>query len=65
MTFHIIDRGEYSIHGTPWPIWVNTRAAVTAGCIRMLNEDVINIFNKVKIGTIVNVVDNMKNKTTQ
>lgn len=60
MTFHIIDKGEYSIHGTPWPIWVSTRAAITGGCIRMLNKDVIHIFDKVKIGTVVNIVDDTK-----
>lgn len=60
MTFHIIEKGEFSIHGTPWPVWVKTRAAVTGGCIRMLNKDVIQLFDKVKIGTIVNVIDNSK-----
>ena len=60
MTFHIVEKGEYSIHGTPWPVWVKTRAAVTGGCIRMLNKDIIYVFDNVKIGTIVNVTDSSK-----
>ena len=60
MTFHIVEKGEFSIHGTPWPVWVKTRAAVTGGCIRMLNKDVIHVFDKVKIGTMVNVTDSSK-----
>ncbi len=45
--------GEYAIHGTAWPNWVNLRAAVSLGCIRMLNKDVINLFNQVDVGTPV------------
>ena len=29
-------RGEFRIHGTPWPHWVQIRAAVSLGCARML-----------------------------
>ncbi len=41
----------YRIHGTrePWTIG----RAVSSGCIRMLNEDVIDLYNRVKIGTKV------------
>jgi lipoprotein-anchoring transpeptidase ErfK/SrfK len=41
----------YRIHGTrePWTIG----HAVSSGCIRMLNEEVIDLYNRVKIGTKV------------
>ena len=41
----------YRIHGTtePWSIG----GAVSSGCIRMLNEDVSDLFNCVPIGTMV------------
>jgi lipoprotein-anchoring transpeptidase ErfK/SrfK len=41
----------YRIHGTrePWSIGF----AVSSGCIRMLNEEVIDLYNRVRIGTKV------------
>jgi lipoprotein-anchoring transpeptidase ErfK/SrfK len=51
-------RDEYAIHGTAWPSWVNLRAAVSLGCIRMLNNDVIQVFNRVDVGTPVVVTTN-------
>ena len=51
LEFHRNDRGVFAIHGTRWPIWVETRAAVSNGCIRMLNKDIRKLFNVVKIGT--------------
>jgi lipoprotein-anchoring transpeptidase ErfK/SrfK len=41
----------YRIHGTrePWSIGL----AVSSGCIRMLNEEVIDLYKRVKIGTRV------------
>ena len=45
--------GEYAIHGTAWPSWVKLRAAVSLGCIRMLNDDVIALFQQVDVGTPV------------
>jgi lipoprotein-anchoring transpeptidase ErfK/SrfK len=41
----------YRIHGTrePWSIGL----AVSSGCIRMLNEEVIDLYNRVRIGTKV------------
>ena len=41
MAYVQIGSGEYAIHGTAWPNWVKLRAAVSLGCIRMLNNDVI------------------------
>ena len=42
---------EYRIHGTsqPWSIGL----AASSGCIRMLNEEVIDLYNRVQIGTLV------------
>ena len=44
---------SYRIHGTdaPWTIGQN----VSKGCIRMHNEDVIELYNKVPVGTKVTV----------
>ncbi len=52
-----IGTGEYAIHGTAWPNWVKSRAAVSLGCIRMLNEDVIQVYNRIKVGTPVVVTN--------
>ena len=53
-----IGTGEYAIHGTAWPNWVNLRAAGSLGCIRMLNDDVIQVYNRIKVGTPVIVTNN-------
>ena len=53
-----IGTGEYAIHGTAWPNWVKLRAAVSLGCIRMLNNDVIQVYNRIKLGTPVVVTQN-------
>jgi len=44
----------YRIHGTnaPWTIGTN----VSSGCIRMRNEDVSDLYERVKVGTTVNVI---------
>ena len=44
----------YRIHGTrePWTIGM----AVSSGCIRMLNEEVIDLYGRVRIGTKVIVL---------
>ena len=53
-----IGRDEYAIHGTAWPSWVKLRSAVSLGCIRMLNNDVIQVYNRIKLGTPVLVTQN-------
>ena len=53
MAYFQIGSGEYAIHGTAWPSWVNLRAAVSLCCIRMLNQDVIALFQQVDVGTPV------------
>jgi lipoprotein-anchoring transpeptidase ErfK/SrfK len=42
---------QFGIHGTPWPHWVNTRAAVTNGCVRMKHAHVRRLFEIVDVGT--------------
>ena len=44
----------YRIHGTnqPWTIG----GAVSSGCIRMRNEDVVDLYDRVKVGTTVVVM---------
>jgi len=58
MAYVQIRTGEYAINGTAWPNWVKLRSAVSLGCIRMLNIDVIQVFNRVKVGTPVVVTTN-------
>jgi lipoprotein-anchoring transpeptidase ErfK/SrfK len=41
----------YRIHGTSQPSTIGQR--VSSGCIRMLNEDVIDLFGRVQVGTRV------------
>jgi lipoprotein-anchoring transpeptidase ErfK/SrfK len=42
---------EFRIHGTtqPWTIG----QAVSSGCIRMMNEEVIDLYDRVKVGALV------------
>ena len=51
LEFHRNRRGVFAIHGTNWPDWVRSRAAVSNGCIRMLNQDIRQLFDAVNIGT--------------
>ncbi len=44
----------YRIHGTNAPSNIGSRA--TAGCIRMVNEDVIDLYDRVKVGAKVVVL---------
>jgi len=44
----------YRIHGSNEPDTIGT--AVSSGCIRMRNEDVIDLYEKVKVGTKVIVI---------
>lgn len=41
----------FRIHGTnqPWTIG----KAVSSGCIRMINDDIVSLYNQVKVGTLV------------
>ena len=44
----------YRIHGTNQPEYIGS--AISSGCIRLTNEDVIDLYNRVKLGTIVVVL---------
>ncbi len=43
--------GEYAIHGTNRPDSIGTAASF--GCIRMYNRDIVDLFERVEIGTPV------------
>ena len=49
--------GEYAIHGTNKPKSIGTFASY--GCIRMYNEDIVDLFDQVRVGTPV-VVRNLR-----
>ena len=55
LAFHRNGRGEFGIHGTPWPHWVKTRAAVSLGCVRMLNVHVRQLFDLVDVWTTLEI----------
>lgn len=44
----------YRIHGTNQPEYIGQ--AISSGCIRMTNEDVIDLFDRVKVGATVVVL---------
>jgi lipoprotein-anchoring transpeptidase ErfK/SrfK len=44
----------YRIHGTNQPGWIGH--AISSGCIRMTNEDVIDLYSRVKTGATVVVL---------
>ena len=47
---------QFGIHGTPWPHWVKTRAAVSNGCVRMLNAHVQQLYDHVEVGMAVEIM---------
>ncbi|MBQ0821567.1 L,D-transpeptidase [Microvirga terrae] len=49
-----LDLDEYAIHGTNRPGSIGTYASY--GCIRMLNEDIVDLYDQVSVGTRVVVV---------
>jgi len=48
-----LDRAEIAIHGTSPSMRASIGQAASYGCIRMLNEDVIDLFERVQVGTLV------------
>jgi len=46
--------GQYAIHGTNKPSSIGTFASY--GCIRMYNQDILDLFDMVSVGTPVVVV---------
>ena len=49
----------YRIHGTNQPEYIGQ--AISSGCIRMTNEDVIDLYNRVKDGAVVVVLSPNQN----
>jgi lipoprotein-anchoring transpeptidase ErfK/SrfK len=45
----------FRIHGTNQPEYIG--ASISSGCIRLTNEDAIDLYSRVKVGTIVVVLD--------
>jgi lipoprotein-anchoring transpeptidase ErfK/SrfK len=52
----------YRIHGTNAPWTIGSKAS--SGCIRMVNEDVIDLYNRVKVGTKVVVLPGTERSAT-
>jgi lipoprotein-anchoring transpeptidase ErfK/SrfK len=50
----VLDRDQYAIHGTNRPKSIGTYASY--GCIRMRNEDIVELYKEVGVGTQVVVV---------
>ena len=48
--------GEYAIHGTSASMRASIGSAASYGCIRMLNEDIIDLFDRVSVGARVTVL---------
>lgn len=48
-----LDRFQVAIHGTTKKMRRSIGTAASYGCIRMLNEDVVDLFNRISIGTPV------------
>jgi lipoprotein-anchoring transpeptidase ErfK/SrfK len=44
----------FRIHGTNQPEWIGK--AISSGCIRMVNEDVIDLYNRTQVGATVVVL---------
>jgi lipoprotein-anchoring transpeptidase ErfK/SrfK len=55
MEFLDANSKTFGIHGTAWPQWVHRQAAVSLGCVRMLNPDVEQVFSMVQLGTPVRI----------
>lgn len=48
-----LDRSEIAIHGTTQAMRKSVGTAASYGCIRMFNEDVVDLFARVAVGTPV------------
>jgi lipoprotein-anchoring transpeptidase ErfK/SrfK len=48
-----LDRTEIAIHGTTQSMRRSIGTAASYGCIRMLNEDIVDLFDRVRVGTQV------------
>jgi lipoprotein-anchoring transpeptidase ErfK/SrfK len=48
-----LDRNQVAIHGTTHKMRASVGTAASYGCIRMLNEDVVDLYERVSVGTTV------------
>jgi lipoprotein-anchoring transpeptidase ErfK/SrfK len=48
-----LDRSDIAIHGSTQRMRASIGGAVSHGCIRMRNEDVIDLYDRVRVGTPV------------
>ena len=48
-----LDRSEIAIHGTTSSMRRSIGTAASYGCIRMFNEDIVDLFERVTVGTAV------------
>jgi lipoprotein-anchoring transpeptidase ErfK/SrfK len=48
-----LDRNQVAIHGTTNKMRASIGTAASYGCIRMLNEDVVDLYERVSVGTPV------------
>jgi lipoprotein-anchoring transpeptidase ErfK/SrfK len=48
-----LDRDEVAIHGTTRTMRASVGTAASYGCIRMYNEDVLDLFDRVSVGAPV------------
>ncbi|RVV98247.1 L,D-transpeptidase [Mesobaculum littorinae] len=46
----------YRIHGTPQPWTIGT--AVSSGCVRLINDDIVDLYQRVEVGASVKVYRN-------
>ena len=52
-----LEQDQVAIHGTNSKMRQSIGTAASYGCIRMRNEDVIDLFNRVQVGTLVQMVN--------
>jgi lipoprotein-anchoring transpeptidase ErfK/SrfK len=51
-----LDRDQVAIHGTTAKMRASIGSAASYGCIRMLNEDVADLYDRVSVGSPVMMV---------
>ena len=44
----------YRLHGTPE--WASIGKAMSSGCIRLMNQDIIDLYNRAEVGAKVIVI---------
>ena len=49
----VLDRDEIAIHGTTMAMRASVGTAGSYGCVRMLNEDVVDLYDRVAVGAPV------------